>query len=477
MFLNKLTWKRVGLLFLAFIVIIVGFLFGEWHYTHGQGLKRLHEMEAKLDAEDPGWRWEDIVAEHHRKYPPEEQTAMAQAAQLRHYMKYVDWTIFFPYSQNGKIQVDQFTYKPDPDTLQKRETTHSQLATVYVELNDILAVLNGAPRLMFNNEDWYYTEPIDSVAIFDCMDLLEVQACGHIDNERYTKAIDCIDRLLDLRIYAKLTPHISYDRAGYAIANRVLILIELLLARSDKIEDLVKLQHRISSMSSQGINPNTVRTERARLHNLFTRIEAGKLSPIASVLTPKEMYNTGYFERYGWTYLEKFYPAICVRTIRLHNALIAGESFDVATKTAGEIRGIPPLFNSIQRGPLFHTDKYCECMKKEQTLWIIIQGLLDFEIYHQNHGHWPTSLEQLSKKTIVQLDDPYSDKPLICIIDENGIELASVGENGTLDGDLIYGVGDDLTGKLFHPGLRGRPPLPTIELEPDFDVWFDEDNP
>ena len=80
---TKRTWKRLGLGFVLFLVLTVAGIFGEWHYTHSKGLDRLHELEAKLDAEDPGWRWDEIVAEHHRKYPPQEQTAMIMADSLR----------------------------------------------------------------------------------------------------------------------------------------------------------------------------------------------------------------------------------------------------------------------------------------------------------------------------------------------------------------------------------------------------------
>ena len=59
--------KRMTLaIALLFIVVCVGF-FGDMKWTRRAGLKKLDAATAKLDAEDPGWRFLDIVADHNSK--------------------------------------------------------------------------------------------------------------------------------------------------------------------------------------------------------------------------------------------------------------------------------------------------------------------------------------------------------------------------------------------------------------------------
>lgn len=74
--------KRVTL---ALLLLIVGTLlvgFGEMRWTRRSGQKKLEALSAKLDADDPGWRYEAVIAAHNAKVPPDESNSAMRAVAI-----------------------------------------------------------------------------------------------------------------------------------------------------------------------------------------------------------------------------------------------------------------------------------------------------------------------------------------------------------------------------------------------------------
>lgn len=72
-------FRRVALALLALLTLIIGGYTLSWKLTRREGRQRVEVANARLDADDPGWRFADIVAEHNYKVPPAESNSTLRA--------------------------------------------------------------------------------------------------------------------------------------------------------------------------------------------------------------------------------------------------------------------------------------------------------------------------------------------------------------------------------------------------------------
>jgi len=71
--------KRIGLAILILLFLAVAVFVIEWKLTRMAGQRKLDAITARLDVEDPGWRFDDIVAAHNAKVPPDESNSAVKA--------------------------------------------------------------------------------------------------------------------------------------------------------------------------------------------------------------------------------------------------------------------------------------------------------------------------------------------------------------------------------------------------------------
>ena len=434
MLTTKRTWKRIGLGFVAIVTLVVGGLFAEWHYTHGQGLKRLHELEAKLDAEDPGWRWDEIVAEHHRKYPPDEQTAMILAARIKGDVTDLDRLSFLyplpikPESNSGNVY---YTYWPDDNRITERQKVHDRLTTEYGTVNSIMRSIEGAPRLLFASDDILHTLLIDVEMIIHLSQLLSAEGISGIDNRKPDLTMRCVNHLLKLSLYAQQTPHVAFQGRCIGTLGTASDLIDRLLARYKEVDNLDEVIENIDKLRTRDNQSIVIRLERARLHDLFSRIDNGSIPALAMLdVELGEIREKSGLEHLGWRYLEKYYPESCTRNMERLTSVINDGPINNLKESAREDFDGPEMFSTIETFPLITTEVYLRWQNKFDAKCNCLQAALACEIYRQQYGTWPASLSDVvNEELIKKINDPYTREPLAYRIENDGIHISSVGKD------------------------------------------------
>ena len=478
MLTTKRTWKRIGLGFVAFVTLVIGGLFAEWHYTHGQGLKRLHELEAKLDVEDPGWRWDEIVAEHHRKYPPDEQTAMAKARRIQITPRQDDWFAF----QQVRL-VDRSTAEEDDEAdwininrfpgqysrlLRSMSLEYLQSGIIEAEL--VADSLDGAPSMLFSDRDDVQLVPLDGIAIARCIQLLEYDALNSIDQSDFDATLLDIHRIINLGEYAIKSPHIMYLTTYQSSAVLGCELLEKLLARTSNPGGLSALLKRFETFQDQVDLPFFLRAERARIHDVYTRIQQGTLNRNAFLL-PRDRV-AGFQDRLAYRYEEKSYPDMCSQNIEDINDWIVN-GFPKNRFFLDENRYIGNyVLNHVKFGPLNWIDDCVDWLKRANAHLALARTMILVEQYQLKHHDWPENLQGLSKSQIPL--DPYTGDCLGYHIFPDYVLINSLGRNKRDESDPSSNgfTPDDILRKLYDPSLRGLPPQP----EPINEEWTEEDD-
>ena len=66
-------WKKWLLRTLVAIAIVAVICFGEQYWRQSRGVNRLNEARTRLDAEDPGWRFDQIQMARANRFPPDDE--------------------------------------------------------------------------------------------------------------------------------------------------------------------------------------------------------------------------------------------------------------------------------------------------------------------------------------------------------------------------------------------------------------------
>ena len=72
-------FRRVAVALFALMLLGIGGYTLSWKLTRREGRQRVEAVSARLDADDPGWRFADIVADHNSKVPPVESNSALRA--------------------------------------------------------------------------------------------------------------------------------------------------------------------------------------------------------------------------------------------------------------------------------------------------------------------------------------------------------------------------------------------------------------
>ena len=75
------VWRAALGLFLATASAIIGYII-DWKRTRHDGDAKLAAITTRLDADEPGWRFEAILADHNSKVPPPETNSALKAVAI-----------------------------------------------------------------------------------------------------------------------------------------------------------------------------------------------------------------------------------------------------------------------------------------------------------------------------------------------------------------------------------------------------------
>jgi hypothetical protein len=132
--------RRLLIVFVALPLVVFVFLLGARTYFRHTGQNDLNAEVAKLDSQDPGWRWEDMKAEREKTAPSAEENSAVMVNKVRSLMP-KEWNEWVK-------QQPSLAELPPLNRLQRFEdlTRDDDLANATREARDLALKLSNYPR-------------------------------------------------------------------------------------------------------------------------------------------------------------------------------------------------------------------------------------------------------------------------------------------------------------------------------------------
>jgi hypothetical protein len=462
-----LRWLAVGLA--AGLVLLVVAVFYSRHATHRAGIERLNGVTTRLDATDPRWRLEGVLAD---------------CGMLSD-------------SQNGALLVPKFkaalagkefaAVRPGPtkrgvlDGVPPNRVLDDEGAAA---IDQALKGNDAALAIAWSFKDYprglrRYTYSPDFIGTLlpDVQYTRELVAMLDAEAERLTRD-GRPGAALEL-VRAMLNAGRSIDGETFCVSFLVRIACdtttvhrtERTLALSIPKGRLGELQGALLSESEADLFWAGIRLERGGVDMLMTNVRTGQVPLwIVSAIAGKPGRATPSLQDHvqGWvrepylpgdqaTYLETITQAYEVRHLPEHQQRAALKAIPAPPAEAGTelTRLLFPGLNKLHDASL----------RAKAQLRCAAVGLA-VERFRQIRGRWPTSLEEIPKGLLPTVPlDPFDGQRLRYMKREDGVTVYSVGSDevdnsgAVADGAKLTDPGLDIGFRLYNPVARALPAL------------------
>jgi competence protein ComGC len=455
---SRWRWYILGFLLLVAATPVT------WYFVAGWlGERAMAELLAEMDAEDPSWRWADVVGK--MEPIPDEANSVAQIVKVR------------------ALARTPGTFNPGPkwdnaEPLQNARLTDDQvnaLQTAFSRcdptLRDEARKLKDLPRGRFsisaqgNPFDFDYEElQISRTVVY----VLQIDAALRAHEGDLDGATESCEAILNTAGAFKDHPSLIGFLVRAAEQAIAIHAIERLLGQGTVSEpQLKKLQELLQREADDDGLYSAIRGERAAAHQMYLNVRDGKTT-ISQVLG-----NLGRGDDPGLTgrlldvfpnVILKDYPDYLrtmnanVRACKLEPELRAGdlEKIDQSVRTDG---------NMLSRMMLPGIVKVAEASRRTQANLRCAIVAVAAERYRLSKGAWPPTLDELVKDGLLAKvpTDPYDGKPLRWKRTPTGAVAYSVGRDkidngGNLNRANVMADGADFGFELWDPRMRGMPP-------------------
>ncbi|MBI2803430.1 MAG: hypothetical protein HYX68_00420 [Planctomycetes bacterium] len=463
---RKRRWKWLAGITLFLLGVLVGYYF----LTGWQTDRELEALYAEMDADDPNWRWADLIAE--LEPPPDDQNAAVQILKVARLLKAK------PFNPRGRWakgvndkELAVHNARVSAENLKALQVAFAGLdPTCLAEARK----LKDLPRGRFPIEpvvnpfeiklDWIQ-QTREVVHLLQC----DAMARGQTEPSLQGSAESCL-ALVHAAHAINDHPFLISQLVRNAGQGISVAAIERLLGQGKVREaELVQLQTALETEVEANTLYFGMRGERAGTHRFFEGVRAGEISVAR---TMQQAGPGGAQER-----LLDLFSGIILRGepehLRLMNEYVAAsqlpevERVDALARAEAKIR---QTRNFSIRMLMPAAAKVAEAARRTQANLRCAVAALAAERYCLRHGKWPATLKELRAETLLlELPmDPYDGKPLRWRITPTGAVVYSVGldkadDGGKLDRANPLAKGTDLGFQLWNPAHRGI--APPVELE------------
>jgi hypothetical protein len=479
--IQRSRWRKWARRFLfgvtALIVLSVVALFGARVYFRHTGERDLKAEVARLDAEDPGWRWEDLEAARQKAVPPEAENSAKVVREVRSMIP-KEW--------------DEWVKRPDqpkdaePPPLNRHIpladlTRDEELAAATRPARDRGLALRNYPR-------GYHVVVVTDFPFLES--LKETQEAREVANLLKTDAIlaaqkgDAVRGLRDA--HAILNdgrsvgdePSLISSLVRFALgcvavetAMRVLALTESKAAEPE----LAALQAALVAETGEPILLNGLRGERAITSRFFDGLNSGRIS--ADHLARMAEGKPSAEHRVVVYFLNAFVPEDQRRYLRLMSELTHAvkrpyvEQAETLVRLESDLRvnrDIRYRWNALM---LPAAVKVMDANVRHRAELLSAAALIACERFRLARGRWPESLAELPKDLLPAIPtDPFTGQPMKFARLPDGIAVYSTPPKDMFERDkkrLTNPLGGTEIGwRLYDPAQRGLPPRPELAPAP-----------
>lgn len=482
-------WLRrivLGLFLLIFLVLIAGL--GVRQYFLRTAEKRLEEAMAEADRLDPGWRWEDILAQ--REVIPDDKNSallVLEAAEL----------LPDPEKWSPRLAQRQSFRNPNPkkpvsleqairDLPPNERLNDSVAEKLRAELEKVKPALEKARMVADRSKGRYPIEWKQDGAMFTSMPhfprvhsvsrLLALDATFRAHEGDLKGAVASCRALLGAGQSLGDEPTLISQLTRITSERWTVQSLERVLAQGEIPNELfAPLEEALDNEAKQNILRVGLRGERASILITLERLHAGEID-LEGIDGPRPQSASWSTKLYRWIYIaplarhnQAVYLAIMTKAINSidQSSCQKSDVLDQLEKDAKNARVSSP-YSSIALLLVSSLSKVvdpCYCVRAELHC---ARLALAVERYRLAHGAWPKSLEELKIPLPI---DPFGGGALRYKILNDGVVVYSLGANEVDDGGEVEWKGaktKDIGFRLWNRDLRGidAQPAPIEKVAP-----------
>jgi hypothetical protein len=436
---SRRRWVLLG----AFAALLLATPFLYLTIASWQRDRELEAIYREIEADDPHWRWADLVKQLPAP-PPEERNAMVQVFKVQEMMKAT-------FSNPFKLR------KPGPANARLKDDDEQRLRTALTKLLAPMTLeearkLKDMPESGISIDPAVHPKDVD----FDPLRFLEViRVLKHDvillahENKPDDAADSCLALVHSTHAIGDF-PHLMAQLVRTAGQLYAVDAIERTLGQG--VVDDTRLERLQAAMTMEANHNGTypaLRGERAFGHEHYVALRDGDIA------AAQYIRNTG-MDRTLEGKLYHVFPSLLLRGYSHHlrtvNSLAAACKLTdhAQIEALGKInvdRGTP---NRIWADEFLHG----QIMEhhKDHTRVRCAAAALAAERYRLKYDQWPTSIADLVKEGLLQaaMTDPYDGQPLRFHRTETGMIVYSIGpdkvDNRGKKGNIVF--------ELWHPNFR-----------------------
>jgi hypothetical protein len=470
-------WKkwalRVGLSLLGIGMVFGLVRVGLRSFSRSGGEARVAEVMAKLDADEPGWRLDDILAAREANVPPDKQNVfrLVQEVDPQAPKEFTDWI-----GTDKWLPEKELNHLPNSEDAARAKKVREDCRKAIDKLRRIRDLKQGYSRLTVPDNPmaakFEHLQPIRHA-----VSLLQFDATVAALGGDYDQAIDTIRALEnaacaigDEPALISMLVRIACD----AIAKRT---TERVLAWGEPRDGLAELQATISREADVPLITIGLWGERAIIGLVFERVDSGALD-IRDLGWDGPKMPKSFDPEFAigqWVY-RGFLPDDRANYLETMTRLIA-----ISRKPAHERMGLFSLEEDRFRTRLADPDLSRQYILTRLLLpgWVKVATAelrsianmrsaavgIACERFRQANGRWPNDLTEIPRSILPEIPlDPFDGKPIRYRQIDDGVVVYCVGSDLVDDGgNLSYGrlePGEDIGFRLWDPKYRRAAPLP-----------------
>jgi hypothetical protein len=475
-------WVRWPLILWAvYLVASTAFLITSRYWVRSQGEKELAPVVARLDAEEPGWRWADIEAA--RGPLPDPKATDGLPARF---------AIARKNSPPPSLRSIQHFKELSGSSHRKLRERDAEELEESLEDNQLLVIAlgyqkgPGTNRRVVLKPDNISTLLPDTGSIEDAVGLLGLDAERLAGNGKMNEAFERLRAMLNAERSIGNEPFAGSQFVRMHNAFQVARRTERMLGLGQPTRGLAELQAELLTEAEVNFALTACRGERASIHEMYLGLETGgvRFRTVFSRLSFRSddaergdlrIFPTSDWE--CWLY-KKYLPANHAESLRWLTRSAAACRRPEAEHPAAvvELAGSEPKpgrENLFCRLITPRGDRLL-AMQLSTRAWLRCAAAgLAAEQFRQRMGRWPTDLAEVPPDILPKVPtDPFNGEPLGYRTHEFGAEVFSVGAEVFAESRrvsrFLREFNSDPSFQLFDVKERGLP-----AIEPRF--WDDED--
>lgn len=482
--------KRLGGAFLILVGVIALIVWGTRAYYGRLGTDRLNAATAKLDAEEPGWRLDDILARRQQAAPPPGRNAaevVLPVAALLAPPHNKDWGTWR--STEGFYERDRSNHRLPP-----------KWVAYLNEMREPTAEVREKARTLRDFTAGYYPITVGDNPYAALLPHLQ-QARDVASLLDYDALLAAVDGQPDDAIrsaHAALNVGRSIGDEPTLISQLVRIACNVIAAQAafqvlawgEPRQGLAELQAAFLAEADEPLLLHGLRGERGSIDRTFAGLASGKLT--AEDFVMMGLQKPGPLQHAGFRLYRAIIPEDHAAALRILSEYIAAAKLPPHEQTAALAAiKLPPRppddFRYVGTNLLMPAcEKVAEAALRNRALLLAGACLLACERFRQQTGRWPESLAAIPKDILPAVPtDPFDGHPLRFERLPDGVTVYSVGpkRHSRLTSQTVTELGPYTTHgvgwKLWDADRRGLPPKPTKEGEIMREVldslWFGGD--